>query len=63
MAVITIGLKHGHFTLNFDDKFSNLTTPMESLTCTLLFWHFLENLNFEFKNIFEYIRAMFSGNT
>ena len=30
MAVITIGLKHGHFTLNFDDKFSNLTTPKES---------------------------------
>ena len=33
------------------------------LTHTLLFWHFLENLNFELKNILEYIRTMFSGNT
>ena len=33
------------------------------LTHTLLFWHFLENLNFEFKNILEYIRTLFSGNT
>ena len=31
------------------------------LTHTLLLWHFLENLNFEFKNILEYIRTMFSG--
>ena len=33
------------------------------LTHTLLFSHFLENLNFEFKNILEYTRTMFSGNT
>ena len=33
------------------------------LTHTLLFWHFLKNLNFEFKNILEYIRTMLSGNT
>ena len=33
------------------------------LTHTLLFWHFLENLYFEFKNTFGYIRTMFSGNT
>ena len=33
------------------------------LTHTLLFWHFLENLNFEFKNILEYLRTIFSGNT
>ena len=33
------------------------------LTHTLLFWHFLENLNFESKNILEYIRPMFSGKT
>ena len=33
------------------------------LTHTLLFWHFLTNLNFEFKNILEYIRTMLSGNT
>ena len=32
------------------------------LTHTLLFWHFLKHLNFEFKNILEYIRTMFSGN-
>ena len=32
------------------------------LTHTLLFWHFLENLSFEFKNILEYIRTMFSSN-
>ena len=31
------------------------------LTHTLLFWHFLENLNFEFKTILEFIRTMFSG--
>ena len=31
------------------------------LTHTLLFWHFLENLNFESKNILEYIRTMFTG--
>ena len=31
------------------------------LTHTLLFWHFHENLNFEFKTILEYIRTMFSG--
>ena len=30
---------------------------------THLFRHFLENLNFEFENILEYIRTMFSGNT
>ena len=33
------------------------------LTHTLLFWQFLENLNFEFRNILEYIRTMFSGDT
>ena len=33
------------------------------LTHTLLFWHFLENLSFECKNILENIRTMFSGNT
>ena len=33
------------------------------LTHTLLFWHFIENLNFEFLNNLEYIRTMFSGNT
>ena len=32
------------------------------LTHTLLFWHFLKNLNFEFRNTLEYIRTMFSGN-
>ena len=32
-------------------------------THTLLFWHVLENLNFEFKIIMEYIRTMFSGDT
>ena len=32
------------------------------LTHTLLFWHFLENSNFKFKNILEYIRTMLSGN-
>ena len=29
---------------------------------TLLFWHFLENLNSKFKNTLEYIRTMFTGN-
>ena len=33
------------------------------LTNALLFWHFLENLNFKFKNILEYIRTMFLDNT
>ena len=33
------------------------------LTHTLLFWHFLENQNFELKNTLELIRTMFSGNT
>ena len=33
------------------------------LTHTLLFWHFLENLNFELKIILEYIRTIFHGNT
>ena len=33
------------------------------LTHTLLFWYFLSNLNVELKNILEYIRTMFSGNT
>ena len=29
------------------------------LTHTLLFWHFLENLNFELKDTLEYTRTMF----
>ena len=32
------------------------------LTHTLLFWHFLENLNFELKSTLEYIRTMCSSN-
>ena len=32
------------------------------LTHALLFWHFLKNLSFEFKNILEYIRTIFSDN-
>ena len=32
------------------------------LTHTLLFWHFLKSLNYEFRNTLEYIRTMFSDN-
>ena len=31
------------------------------LTHSLLFWHFLENFNFELKNTLGYIRTMFFG--
>ena len=43
--------------------YSSVLHLRKLLTPTLLFWHFLKNLNFEFKNILKYIRTMFSGNT
>ena len=39
-----------------------LLSNADLLTHTLLFWHFLENLNFELKSTSEYIRTMFFGN-
>ena len=45
---------YGHF--NVPIHLRNL------LTHTLLFRHFLKNLNFELKNTLEYIRTMLSGN-
>ena len=44
-------------------KHIDMNTPKESPNPYTFVWHFLENLNFEFKNILEYIRTMISGNT